>query len=197
MAVTTHFQGRFEVEFKYRLENSAAFSRALAALGPEVMVEGDQEQDCYFDTADGALAREGKSLVIRTMQTAGIRLWIVKGPGPDRCEAVNISDADKAASMVRTLGYQPVLTIHKRRSIYFVGPFHITLDHLAGVGDFAELAIMTDDEERLEEYRNALQKLATTLNLKQREYRSYRELCELHQQAPPIQLNMTFTQSFK
>ncbi|MBP4042759.1 class IV adenylate cyclase [Aeromonas sp. SrichE-2G] len=186
MAVTTHFQGRFEVEFKYRLENSAAFSRTLAALGPEVMVEGDQEQDCYFDTADGALAREGKSLVIRTMQTAGIRLWIVKGPGPDRCEAVNISDADKAASMVRTLGYQPVLTIHKRRSIYFVGPFHITLDHLAGVGDFAELAIMTDDVERLEEYRNALQELATTLNLKQREYRSYRELCELHQQAPPF-----------
>ena len=29
---------------------------------------------------------------------------------------------DKAASMVRTLGYQPVLTIDKRRSIYFLGP---------------------------------------------------------------------------
>ncbi len=180
MAVTTHFQGRFEVEFKYRLENSAAFSRALAALGPEVMVEGDQEQDCYFDTADGALAREGKSLVIRTMQSAGIRLWIVKGPGPDRCEAVNISDADKAASMVRTLGYQPVLTIHKRRSIYFVGPFHITLDHLAGVGDFAELAIMTDDETALPAYREQLLALATTLGLDpgQRESRSYRTLCE-------------------
>ncbi|MFM5843759.1 MULTISPECIES: class IV adenylate cyclase [Aeromonas] len=186
MAITTHFQGRFEVEFKYRLADRAAFLRALAALGPEVMVEADHEQDCYFDTADGALAREGKSLVIRTMHGAGIRLWIVKGPGPDRCEAVNITDADKAASMVCTLGYRPVLTIDKRRSIYFLGPFHVTLDSLAGLGDFAELAIMTDNEERLEEYRNALQELATTLNLKQREYRSYRELCELNQQASPL-----------
>ena len=37
-------------------------------------------------------------------------------------------------SMVRTLGYQPVLTIDKRRSIYFLGPFHVTVDHLAGIG---------------------------------------------------------------
>ena len=185
-AMATHFQGRFEVEFKYRLTDSAAFVHTLTALSPEVMVADNHEQDCYFDTADGALARAEKSLIIRTMAPSGIRLWIVKGPGPDRCEAVNITDADKAASMVRTLGYQPVLTIHKRRSIYFVGPFHITLDHLAGVGDFAELAIMTDDVERLEEYRNALQELATTLNLKQREYRSYRELCELNQQASPL-----------
>ena len=44
-------------------------------------MEADHEQDCYFDTADGALAREGKSLVIRTMHGAGIRLWIVRGRG--------------------------------------------------------------------------------------------------------------------
>ena len=82
--------------------------------------------------------------------------------------------------MVHTLGYPPVLTIHKRRSIYFVGPFHITLDHLAGVGDFAELAIMTDDEAALPAYREQLLALATTLGLDpgQRESRSYRTLCE-------------------
>ena len=34
--MTTHFQGRFEVEFKYRLTDSAAFLRALEALGPEM-----------------------------------------------------------------------------------------------------------------------------------------------------------------
>ncbi|MEE9711164.1 class IV adenylate cyclase [Aeromonas caviae] len=140
--MATHFQGRFEVEFKYRLTDSAAFVHTLTALSPEVMVADNHEQDCYFDTADGALARAEKSLIIRTMAPSGIRLWIVKGPGPDRCEAVNITDADKAASMVRTLGYQPVLTIDKRRSIYFLGAFHVTVDHLAGVGDFAELAIL-------------------------------------------------------
>ena len=95
--MATHFQGRFEVEFKYRLTDSAAFVHTLTALSPEVMVADNHEQDCYFDTADGALARAEKSLIIRTMAPSGIRLWIVKGPGPDRCEAVNITDADKAA----------------------------------------------------------------------------------------------------
>ncbi|HGY1043944.1 TPA: CYTH domain-containing protein, partial [Aeromonas salmonicida subsp. salmonicida] len=61
------------------------------------------------------------------------------------------------------------------------GPFHVTLDHLDGLGDFAELAIMTDDEDRLEEYRAELEHLAIKLGLKQREYRSYKELCELNQ----------------
>lgn len=83
--MATHFQGRFEVEFKYRLTDSAAFVHTLTALSPEVMVADNHEQDCYFDTADGALARAEKSLIIRTMAPSGIRLWIVKGPGPDRC----------------------------------------------------------------------------------------------------------------
>ncbi|ATL99805.1 class IV adenylate cyclase [Aeromonas sp. MR19] len=176
-----HFQGRFEVEFKYRLSDVDAFTTALAALNPEVMLEDNQEQDSYFDTPEHSLAAEGKSLVLRTMQPSGIQLWIVKGPEADRCEAVNITDADKAASMLRTLGYRQVLAISKRRSIYFVGPFHVTRDHLEGIGDFAELAIMTDDEDRLEEYRTELEHLAIKLGLKQREYRSYKKLCELNQ----------------
>ncbi|HAU4897848.1 class IV adenylate cyclase [Aeromonas hydrophila] len=176
-----HFQGRFEVEFKYRLGDVEAFTTALAALNPEVMLERNQEQDTYFDTPGRSLSAAGKSLLIRAMQPSGIRLWIVKGPEPDRCEAVNITDADKAISMLHTLGYQPILTLRKVRSIYFVGPFHVTLDHLAGLGDFAELAIMTDDEDRLLEYRHALEALASTLGLKQREHRSYKALCELNQ----------------
>lgn len=86
--------------------------------------------------------------------------------------------------MVRTLGYQPVLTIDKRRSIYFLGAFHVTVDHLAGVGDFAELAIMTDDETALPAYRAQLLALASRLGLapEMRETRSYRTLSE--QRAP-------------
>ncbi|WP_447838834.1 class IV adenylate cyclase [Aeromonas salmonicida] len=175
-----HFQGRYKVQFKYRLDDRPAFISTLKTLDPEVMLENNLEQDSYFDTPEPTLATEGKSLVIRTMQPSGIKLWIVKGPERDRCEAVNITDADKAASMLQTLGYQQVLAISKRRSIYFVGPFHVTLDHLDGLGDFAELAIMTDDETLLPSYRQQLQDLATRLGLSSRqlETRSYRTLCE-------------------
>ena len=145
-----HFQGRYEVEFKYRLDDRPAFISTLKTLDPEVMLENNLEQDSYFDTPESTLATEGKSLVLRTMQPSGIKLWIVKGPEQDRCEAVNITDADKAASMLQTLGYQQVL------------------------------AIMTDDETLLPSYRQQLQDLATRLGLSSRqlETRSYRTLCE-------------------
>ncbi|MFB2849881.1 class IV adenylate cyclase [Aeromonas veronii] len=135
-----HFQGRFEVEFKYQLTDRPAFLKALLALNPEIMLEDNLEQDRYFDTPDDALAQAGKSLAIRTIQPSGIQLWIVKGPEKDRCEAVTINDADKAVSMLLTMNYRQILVITKRRSIYFIGPFHVTLDHLAEIGDFAELA---------------------------------------------------------
>ena len=182
-----HFQGRFEVEFKYRLTDRPAFLKALLALNPEIMLEDNLEQDRYFDTPDDGLAQAGKSLAIRTMQPSGIQLWIVKGPEADRCEAVNISDADKAANMLLTMDYRQILEITKQRSIYFLGPFHVTLDHLTGIGDFAELAIMTDDEARLPEFRQQLLALAARLGLApdMEEPHSYRTLCSQHMQATP------------
>ncbi|WP_421331868.1 class IV adenylate cyclase [Aeromonas veronii] len=180
-----HFQGRFEVEFKYQLTDRPAFLKALLALNPEIMLEDNLEQDRYFDTPDDALARAGKSLTIRTMQPSGIQLWIVKGPEKDRCEAVTINDADKAVSMLLTMNYRQIFVITKRRSIYFIGPFHVTLDHLAEIGDFAELAIMTDDEERLPAFRQQLLALADQLGLSPdaQEPRSYRALYTRYMQA--------------
>ncbi len=72
--------------------------------------------------------------------------------------------------------------MQKTRSIYFVGEFHITVDALPGIGEFAEFAIMTDDDSALEQYRAQLLELAATFGLteRQREHHSYRTLFELH-----------------
>ncbi|GIU02319.1 class IV adenylate cyclase [Shewanella morhuae] len=178
--INAHFSGKFEVELKYRLLDRDAFFAVLQTRNPEVMLEDNLEHDCYFDLASHSLISEHKSLCIREMQPSGIMLWIVKGPEKDRCEAVNITDATKAKSMLHTLGYECVLEIKKRRSIYFLGKFHLTLDHLDGLGDFAELAIMTDDEALMPEFEAQLVQLATELGLceAQRELLSYRQLSQ-------------------
>lgn len=178
--INAHFSGKFEVELKYRLLDRDAFFAVLQTRNPEVMLEDNLEHDCYFDLASHSLISEHKSLCIREMQPSGIMLWIVKGPEKDRCEAVNITDATKAKSMLHTLGYECVLEIKKRRSIYFLGKFHLTLDNLDGLGDFAELAIMTDDEALLPEFEAQLLQLATDLGLceAQRELLSYRQLSQ-------------------
>lgn len=176
--INAHFNGKFEAELKYRLTDRETFWARLSAKSPEVMLEDNLEHDCYFDSPTASLAAEHKSLCIREMQPSGIMQWIVKGPEKDRCEAVNITDANKAKSMLRTLGYQCVLEIKKRRSVYFLGEFHLTLDWLEGLGDFAELAIMTNDEAKLPIYEAQLLALAAELGLEesQRELLSYRQL---------------------
>ena len=178
--INAHFNGKFEVELKYRLTDRDTFWARLHAKSPEVMLEDNLEHDCYFDSPSASLKSENKSLCIREMQPSGIMLWIVKGPEKDRCEAVDISDSDRAKSMLFTMGFERVLELHKTRSIYFLGEFHITVDTLAGVGDFAELAIMTDDEASLARYKSELLALAASLGLTpdMEEHNSYRQLQE-------------------
>ncbi len=176
--MSEHFKGKFEVELKYRLKSKSQFLTILNSMTYEVMLEDNLESDCYFDTPEQVLLAENKSLCIREMEPSGIKLWIVKGPEADCCEATNITDANKAKSMLNTMGYHVVLAMKKTRSIYFVGKFHITVDNLNGLDDFAEFAIMTDDESLLESYRSELLILASKFGLSSTdlEHRSYRKM---------------------
>ncbi|MFA0011861.1 class IV adenylate cyclase [Vibrio lentus] len=173
-----HFQGKYEVELKYRLDSKSTFLEVLQLMPHEVMLEDNVECDWYFDLSDKTLHAENKSVCIRTMEPSGIKLWIVKGPESDRCEATNITDASKARSMLETMGFEVVLKAEKTRSIYFVGDFHITVDSLAGIGDFAEFAIMTDDESMLSDYKVELEGLANEFGLtpKALQTKSYKQM---------------------
>ncbi len=173
-----HFEGKFEVELKYRLSSKDLFLSALEQMDYEIMLENNIDSDYYFDCSCHSLRKENKSVCIREMDPSGIKLWIVKGPEKDRCEAVNISDVCKAKSMLETMGFTPVLQMKKNRSIYFIDQYHITLDHLEGIGYFAEFAIMTDDETMLEYYKHQLIELALRFGLSEQhlEFKSYREL---------------------
>ncbi|MCF7362302.1 class IV adenylate cyclase [Vibrio diazotrophicus] len=173
-----HFKGKYEVELKFRISSKALFLEVLKGLPHETMLEDNAERDWYFDTPDNALQAQNKSLCIRTMEPSGIKLWIVKGPEADRCEATNITDADNAKSMLQNLGYRVSLQAMKTRSIYFVGNFHITVDSLDGIGDFVEFAIMTDDESKLETYRVELLNLASQFGLTESdlEFKSYKQM---------------------
>jgi len=173
-----HFQGRYEVELKYRLESKTDFLSVLKHMSHEIMLEDNLESDCYFDTPNKSLHRQNKSLCIRTMEPSGIKLWIVKGPEVDRCEATNITDAESAKSMLETMGYEISLRVTKVRSVYFIGKFHITVDSLDDIGEFAEFAIMTDDESMLSTYKSELETLASKFGLaeKQLQTKSYKQM---------------------
>lgn len=174
----SHFQGKYEVELKYSIESKTNFLATLKSIPHEIMLENNIESDRFFDTPTKLLSAQNKSLCIRTMEPSGIKLWIVKGPEEDRCQATNIADDLSAMSMLETMGYEITLKTMKIRSIYFVGKFHITVDSLEGIGDFAEFAIMTDDESMLATYRLELEALARKFGLTRSELqnKSYKQM---------------------
>ncbi|MCG9737424.1 class IV adenylate cyclase [Shewanella insulae] len=173
-----HFDGKYEVEFKYRLQDRDTFLARLHSLPHQVMLKDNVEFDRYYDTQAGSLAQESKHLCLREMRPSDIKLWIVKGPASQQCQATRIDNIDSAADMLETMGYEVVLRLTKTRSIYFIDQYHVTVDNLEGLGDFAELAIMTDDETQLAHHEQGLLKLAKQLGLREndRETNSYREL---------------------
>ena len=177
-----HFKGKYEVELKFRLESLELFRERVMALNPQVLFENNLESDCYFETEQSNLENQKKSLCIREIQPANVMLWIVKDSEQNQCEAVEINSIDIAKSMLKTMNYCPSVALQKNRSIYFFGEFHLTLDNLYDMGEFVEVAVMTDDRSKLKKYREEVMAMARKLGLREQqiEHRSYRELAVAH-----------------
>ena len=173
-----HFVGKYEAEYKFRVETHESLRQSLIALGAREFVGNNREQDTYFEREGDILAEQKISMSVRSMKPSGIKLWIVKGPGEDRCEAVNIESVEKTCSMLETLGYRVAFKLEKIRSIYFLEQFHITLDVVSGLGCFAEIAVMTDELGQLDSLKAQCLELGSRLGLDRAdiEPKSYRQL---------------------
>ncbi|AEV36579.1 adenylate cyclase CyaB [Pseudovibrio sp. FO-BEG1] len=160
-----HFVGAYEVERKYAVADLEVIRSQLEARGAVPFTLGNTEQDIFYDLADRRLAHNDQQHVLRIMRPSGRALWISKGPGPDNCVSMDLPEADQAHKMIVSLGFEEVERFEKNRDIYFLGKFHVTLDDVPGLGRFIELAIMTDDADKLAEYEREIADLADTFSL--------------------------------
>lgn len=183
--MNNHFVGKYEAEIKFKLLNHQQFLQQIMADGAEIFTENNTETDYFFDNPNTPLAQQGISMSVREMSPSGIKLWIVKGPATSECKAIDIDDCNHVKSMLTTLGYQCHLTTTKTRSIYFLGEAHITIDHLADIGWFAEFAIMTDEKSQLPELKQQMMLLARQYGFTETliERRSYKQIHQAHQNA--------------
>lgn len=173
-----HFKGRYEVERKFRVDDLETVRATLCALGAVGFTIGNSESDSFFDLPDGRLAANGQYQVLRHMRPSERVLWISKGPGPDECIAMDLTDSAQATAMLLSLGFVETNRIDKKRDIYFIDTFHATLDIVSGLGTYVELAIMTDNREDLPALRRDIDKMAEKLGLldAMEETRSYRQM---------------------
>jgi adenylate cyclase class 2 len=183
---------KFEVEKKYWLDSIHPLMERLRGQGLTFRPAVDQV-DKYFAHPARDFAKTDEAFRLRRV---GIENYVTyKGARIDsstktrrelELQLPNGDFVDSFEQLLRVLGFEPVMTVHKVRqqaTLSWEGyEVEICLDEIDQLGSFVELETCSD-LEHLEKAKAVLASLASSLNLDRQEHRSYLELM-LNQLSP-------------
>ena len=171
-----------EVEGKYRVEDIDDFTKRLR--GTHAIEKGvEHHEDHYLRHPARDFRVTDEALRMRRVNDT----WCItyKGPrreGPlkSRPEIELPLAANTYSEWMRIwnlLGFEPVAVVEKTRRVFSLIAFHpglhVTLDHVEGIGDFAEIECVVHSPDELLAAERAIQAVANDLGLSFIEKRSY------------------------
>ena len=173
-----------EAELKFHAPDLEGLERALVGMGASPVSEA-VESDTYYRHPCRDLAASDEALRIRTWSAGdGVeRNYITyKGPrvssatGKSRIEReCPIGDPREIEAILLALGFRQAGRVRKTRKTYSHQEIHICLDHVEGLGGFAELEIRVEEDE-LAPAVERLRALASRLGLRDDIRISYLEM---------------------
>lgn len=164
-----------EIEIKTRSPDNGKVESLLLSRMASKLKECDQVDE-YFNHPCRDFAATDEALRLRKEPDGKITY---KGPKLDRATKtreeieVDIDDVEKMSQILARLGFRSVAKVSKRRKEYVLDGVTVSLDRVAGLGDFVELEIQG---ENAEEGRSRIEKLRDELGLAGSERRSYLEM---------------------
>ncbi len=172
-----------EVEVRYRTANPAGVVARLQAAGA-TLDQDRTDEDLYFQAPDRDFKARDEAFRLRRIGLTNFLTF--KGPRRDtetrtRTEieiplGAGLDVATDATALLQALGYRPLVTVRKRRTIYGLNRegFHLEVcfDDVERVGAFVELEILAT-EDQYEQARTILFQTAAELDLTEKETRSY------------------------
>jgi adenylate cyclase class 2 len=134
----------YEVEVKVRADHGAVRA-ALSAAGASA--EGSVEQtDTYYDAPHRDFAATDEALRVRRERRDGTEtLLTYKGPLVDDASKTReehetaVCDAAALRDVLDALGFEPAATVEKERERFRLDGYTVTLDDVAGLGEFVEV----------------------------------------------------------
>ncbi|RCU46085.1 class IV adenylate cyclase [Haloplanus salinus] len=135
----------YEVELKLRASHDAVRER-LDALGAERTGTVSQV-DTYYDAPHRDFAETDEALRIRREERGGESVTRVTYKGP-LVEAASktreeietgVEDHDRFDDILAALGFSPAAEVTKDRERYALDDYVVTLDTVAGLGEFVEI----------------------------------------------------------
>lgn len=165
-----------ELEVKVPCEDLDGLERRLKEMGA-VHLEDLGQMDQYFSHPGRDFGATDEALRLRRENDRTVITY--KGPKLDKDTKLreeielSVEDLDRMSLILRRLGFLPVITICKKRTVYELQGVHFCLDRLPGLGNFVEMEWQGDD---LVEGKLRIADLKQTLGLRGNERRSYLEL---------------------
>jgi adenylate cyclase class 2 len=162
----------YEVEVKVRASHDAIRPR-LDGLGAESLGRVRQV-DTYYDAPHRDFAETDEALRLRRETPANGETTVLvtyKGPlieaaSKTREEAETaVADGDAVAEILAGLGFEPAATVTKNRERYGHDGYTVTLDDVAGLGEFVEVETAVDTEGGVQAAREGAADLLATLDL--------------------------------
>jgi adenylate cyclase class 2 len=174
----------FEVEQKYRIESTETLSEKLTLIGA-AKTETQSHADTYYNHPSRDFAESREALRIRRVD--GKPLITYKGPKlPGAIKArqemewrldPGDCDGNQTEALLVALGFRRVETVQKvRQSFDLPEPWSkliVVIDQVEHLGSFAEIEMVVENSDFVEDARSRISELAGKLDLDKAESRSY------------------------
>ncbi|MFB6081985.1 MAG: class IV adenylate cyclase [Halanaeroarchaeum sp.] len=162
----------YEVEVKVRADHDRV--RAALAASDASLLGTVRQVDTYYDAPHRDFAATDEALRIRREVTEGVETTTVvtyKGPlveaeSKTREEIETpIDSVEEVDAILSALGFEVASTVEKERERWSLEDYHVTLDDVAGLGEFVEVEATAEAEADIVSVREGALDLLRSLGL--------------------------------
>ena len=138
-----------EVEVKVRADHSKV-RNVLEKIGA-VEIRVEKQSDSYFVAPHRNFAKTDEALRIRSLDGRAVLTY--KGPKLDRVsktreELETPVDENPTKKILQALGFSEAGIVRKKREVFMAGDITVCLDTVEGLGEFLEVEIVVEDEQK-------------------------------------------------
>ncbi len=161
-----------EVEVKARVSDPKLVERSIIALGASPMGI-EMQADTYYSSPYRDFGETDEALRVRVQDNKYLLTY--KGPKMDSISKtrkeyeVEVNDADSMGNILSSMGFAPIATIVKKRKMFRLGDFLISLDEVRKLGDFIEVEISIRDSKFHEDKVESIFRLFEKLGINREE----------------------------
>lgn len=157
-----------EVEVKARVIDPKLVERSIIALGASP-IGIEAQADTYYSAPYRDFGKTDEALRVRVQDNEYFLTY--KGPKMDSVSKtrkeyeVEVNDADSMGNILTSIGFSPIATIVKKRKMFRLGDFLISLDEVRKLGDFIEVEISIRDSKSHEDKVESIFRLFEKLGI--------------------------------